>query len=37
MFSIADTINRFWDWIATLSFASIANTYWFLFFIEMPR
>ena len=37
MFSIADTINRFWDWIATLSFASIANTYWFLFFIEVPR
>ena len=37
MFSIADTINRFWDWIATLSFTSIANTYWFLFFIEVPR
>lgn len=37
MFSIVDTINRFWDWIGTLSFSSIANIYWFLFFIEVPR
>lgn len=28
MFSIVDTINRFWDWIGTLSFSSIANIYW---------
>ena len=37
MFSIVDTINQFWDWIGTLTFTSIANTYWFLFFIEVPR
>ena len=37
MFNIAETLNHFWDWISTLSLASIVNTYWFLFFIEMPR
>lgn len=37
MFSIAEHLNDFFDWISTLSFSSIVNTYWFLFFIEMPR
>ena len=37
MFNIAETLNHFWDWISTLSLASIVNTYWFLFYIEMPR
>ena len=37
MFSIAEHLNDFFDWISTLSFRSIVNTYWFLFFIEMPR
>ena len=37
MFSIAEQLNDFFDWISTLSFSSIVNTYWFLFFIEMPR
>ena len=37
MFNIVEDLNHFWDWISTLSFSSIVNTYWFLFFIEMPR
>ena len=37
MFSIAEHLNDFFDWISTLSFSSIVKTYWFLFFIEMPR
>ena len=37
MFNIVENLNHFWDWISTLSFRSIVNTYWFLFFIEMPR
>lgn len=37
MFNIAENLNHFWDWISTLSLSSIVNTYWFLFYIEMPR
>lgn len=36
-FEIVDWINEFLDWINSLSLSSIINTYWFLFFIEMPR
>ena len=28
MFSIAEHLNDFFDWISTLSFSSIVNTYW---------
>ena len=35
--TMADGINEFLDWISSLSLSSIINTYWFLFFIEMPR
>ena len=37
MFEIVETLNHFMDWLSTLSLSSILNTYWFLFFIEMPR
>ena len=37
MFNLVETLNHFWDWLSTLSFSSIVNTYWFLFFLEMPR
>ena len=37
MFEIVETLNHFVDWLSTLSLSSILNTYWFLFFIEMPR
>lgn len=37
MFNIAENLNHFWDWISTLSLSSIVSTYWFLFYIEMPR
>lgn len=34
---IIDMLNVFTDWVGTLSFRSVVNTYWFLFFVEMPR
>lgn len=37
MFEIVETLNHFMDWLSTLSLSSILSTYWFLFFIEMPR
>lgn len=37
MFEIVETLNHFMDWLGTLSLSSILSTYWFLFFIEMPR
>ena len=30
-------IDDFFDWINTLTLSSIVDTYWFLFFIELPR
>lgn len=32
-----DSIDTFVDYINSLSFSSIVNTYWFLFFLEFPR
>lgn len=37
MFEIVETLNHFMDRLSTLSLSSILSTYWFLFFIEMPR
>ena len=37
LLEITDAINEFLDWINTLTLSSIVDTYWFLFFIEMPR
>ncbi len=34
---LIEPIDEFVDWISTLTLSSIVNTYWFLFFIEMPR
>lgn len=37
LLGLIETINEFVDWVNTLTLSSIINTYWFLFFIEMPR
>ncbi len=37
MFGIVENIDSFYDWLSSLSISSILNTYWFLFFIELPR
>ncbi len=37
LLELIEPINEFADWLGTLSLGSIVNTYWFLFFIEMPR
>jgi len=37
MFGIAEEISSFYEWLSTLTLSSIIDTYWFLFFIEMPR
>ena len=37
LLELTDSINQFLDWVNTLTLSSIVDTYWFLFFIEMPR